>query len=96
MMVPVLLLLLVFLLLQPLQLGLVHHFLDQVFLSAHSVSQVLGKVRDQVRDQGLDGKDHMLQKQSTSSQMPDVSAKKANRSTWGHPKHQGSYHSHLT
>lgn len=79
MMVPVLLLLLVFLLLQPLQLGLVHHFLDQVFLSAHSVSQVLGKVRDQVRDQGLDGKDHMLQKQSTSSQMPDVSAKKPNQ-----------------
>lgn len=63
MMVPVFLRLLVFLLLQPLQLGLVHHFLDQVFLSAHPVTQVLGKARDQVCDQGLDGKDQVLQKQ---------------------------------
>lgn len=63
MMVPVFLRLLVFLLLQPLQLGLVHHFLDQVFLSAHPVTQVLGKARDQVSDQGLDGKDQVLQKQ---------------------------------
>lgn len=68
---PFFLLLLVFLLLQSVQLGLIHHLLDQVFLSAHSVSQVLGKVRDQVRDQGLDGKDHMLQKQRMLSQMPE-------------------------
>lgn len=55
-----LLLLLVSLLLQPLQLGLVHHLLDQVFLPPHPVPQVLGKVGDQVRDQGLDGEDHVL------------------------------------
>ena len=54
-------LLLVLLLLQSLQLGLIHHLLDQVFLPAHTVPQVLGKVWDQVRDQGLDGKDHVLQ-----------------------------------
>ncbi len=72
MMGPVFLLLLVFLLLQSLQLGLIHHLLDQVFLSAHPVPQVLGKVRDQVCDQGLDGKHHMLQKQSMSSQIPEA------------------------
>lgn len=69
---PVFLLLLVFLLLQSLQLSLIHHLLDQVFLPAHSVSQVLGKVGDQVRDQSLDGKDHMLQKHKTLSEIPDL------------------------
>lgn len=49
--------------LQPLQLGLVHHFLDELFLSAHPVPQVFGKSRHQVYDQGLDGKDQVLQKQ---------------------------------
>lgn len=48
------------LLLQVLQLGFVHHLLHQVLLPPHAVAQVLGHVRNEVRDEGLDPEHQVL------------------------------------